>query len=540
MADNKSTMLAEAKPRKVVSRRSKSQGAIPSARKKLTSKEQEKSYTEVDIAVKAEEEKTRHLISSYSDDNDPNRSYSDDKIGYSNQKTGMAMARVQKNRLCLKRVKDFNGGSTASLDDEPFYHGYVSREEAERCVSKDGEFMLRKALVNGKESYIVTVRWETEKLHLKIQQNRAEKLYWLRTFCFNKIQDLIRFHLQVGVPVYRENVILKSYVEREQWQLYHEQIALGDVLGCGEFGLVYKGTLTVGLFTKPQEVAVKTLKSNSLTSDDRVTFLREANVMLKLQHRNVIRLYGVAVQKEPIMIVMEIASGGTLLHKVKKESLDVSIKRKYCYHTVSGMKYLEKEQASIINWENYQSNISQSFLSSTLITKQQTEKSTTTKLSVIHRDLAARNCLVGVGDTCKISDFGLSLLGRLHREKNMTRVPVRWLAPETLMSATYSSKSDVWSYGVLMFEVFSNGRQPYENIKNLKLLRMKVIYENLRLEPPSDMPPEDRNIMTMCFETDPAKRPSFADLKALYKVHCTTPVITKMLGWLNPEKVAVA
>ncbi|VDM53153.1 unnamed protein product [Angiostrongylus costaricensis] len=361
----------------------------------------------------------------------------------------------------------------ASLEDEPFYHGYMTREEAERCLTKDGEFMVRKAVVKGNEGYIISVQSCSKKLHLHIQEMRQKNLYWLDTYCFESIPDLIRYHQDMRIPVYKDDVILKSCVEREQWQLYHEQVVLGDALGSGEFGLVYKGTLTVGLFTKPIDVAVKTLKTNTLNSDQRVTFLREANVMLKLQHKNVVRLYGVATQKEPIMIVMELAAGDD--SSIAKEgTLSLSTKRKYCFHVVCGMKYLEKQQ-------------------------------------VMHRDLAARNCLIDATDTCKISDFGLSLLGRLHKEKNMVKVPVRWLAPETLRTGTYSNKSDVWSYGVLMFEVFSNGKVPYEHVK-LGILRNEVL-GGLRLQPSSDMPSEDRAIMTMCFENDPAKRSSFADLE---------------------------
>uniref|UniRef100_A0A158P7L9 non-specific protein-tyrosine kinase n=1 Tax=Angiostrongylus cantonensis TaxID=6313 RepID=A0A158P7L9_ANGCA len=315
----------------------------------------------------------------------------------------------------------------------------MAREEAERCLTKDGEFIVRKAAVKGNES----------------------------------IPDLIRYHQDMRIPVYEDDVILKSCVEREQWQLYHEQVVLGDTLGSGEFGLVYKGTLTVGLFTKPIDVAVKTLKTSILNSDQRVTFLREANVMLKLQHKNVVRLYGVATQKEPLMIVMEFAAGDD----------------------------------------------------SSIILKQSTDFFTLFRLNdVMHRDLAARNCLIDATDTCKISDFGLSLLGRLHKEKNMVKVPVRWLAPETLRSGTYSNKSDVWSYGVLMFEVFSNGKVPYEHVKKLGILRNEVL-GGLRLQPPSDMPSEDCAIMIMCFENDPAKRSSFADLEEACVIFLSTKKI---------------
>ncbi|VDL71329.1 unnamed protein product [Nippostrongylus brasiliensis] len=324
--------------------------------------------------------------------------------------------------------------------------------------------------------------------------------------------------MSMKVAVY-EDVLLKSYVVREQWQLYHEQIVINERIGNGAFGEVFKGTLTVGLFTKPIEVAVKTLKSGSFTADDRflfnlfmqITFLREANVMLKLQHKFIVRLYGVATQKEPIMIVMELAPGGSLLNKVRTQSIDLETKRKYCYQTVSGMQYLEAEK-------------------------------------VMHRDLAARNCLISANDSCKISDFGLSLLGHTHKERQMPKVPIRdntksksmeiidngtwcineghrilnrntkfrWLAPEVLQRGVFSNKSDVWSYGVLMFEVFSDGEVPYKAVSKLSEVRKKVVKQELHLDCPQNMPPEDAAIMTSCFVRDPDKRPSFEDLKNLW------------------------
>ncbi|VDP59643.1 unnamed protein product [Heligmosomoides polygyrus] len=148
----------------------------------------------------------------------------------------------------------------------------------------------------------------------------------------------------------------------------------------------------------------------------------------------------------------------------------------------------------------------------------------------MHRDLAARNCLIGVNDTCKISDFGL------------------WLAPETMIRGLYSNKSDVWSCGVLMFEVFSNGEVPYKHISKLSEVRREVIFGSLRLKPPRDMPPEDAGIMLSCFENNPLSRPSFDDLKrayvgvlfASYKSSCGVGKLQRMMGWFAADKAEIA
>ncbi|KHJ82998.1 SH2 domain protein [Oesophagostomum dentatum] len=99
----------------------------------------------------------------------------------------------------------------------------MERREAEKCLTKIGEFLVRKAIIRGSEAHIVSVRANVkEVLHLRIQEILPQKLYWLRLFCFTSVSDLIRYHLTLKVPVYGD-ILLRSYVEREQWQLYHEQ-----------------------------------------------------------------------------------------------------------------------------------------------------------------------------------------------------------------------------------------------------------------------------------------------------------------------------
>ncbi|KHJ77206.1 hypothetical protein OESDEN_23174, partial [Oesophagostomum dentatum] len=143
-------------------------------------------------------------------------------------------------------------------------------------------------------------------------------------------------------------------------------------------------------------------------------------------------------------------------------------------------------------------------------------------LKVIHRDLAARNCLVNSSDTIKISDFGLSLLGKLHKEKQMIKVPVRLVY--------------VWSCGVLMFEVFSNGETPYKDITALRDVR-KMVIQGRRLQPPPEMPPQDASVMLLCFEAEPGPRKSFAQLRERYKPFCSTNVFSKFVDLFKSEKV---
>ncbi|CAI5439248.1 unnamed protein product [Caenorhabditis angaria] len=439
-----------------------------------------------DLMVTAEDEKSKSTSKSIEETKDaktaipgavtaPNLSNASENKGASASQN----ARIIR-KLKLRKIANWTGCNGAQLDDEPFYHGYMSRDEAERLMKNQGDFLLRKTEIQKRGNCIcVTVLWDNNCYHMIIERAKSG-LFYLKDFCFENMSDLIRYHQQNRVEIYHTGIKLISWVVREEWQLYHEQISLGKKLGNGEFGEVFQGVLSVGVFTKDVDVAIKTMKGENVTADEKITFLREANLMLKLHHKNVVRLYGVATQKEPIMIVMECCSGGSLRGRLDKnfDELSEETQRKFAKQIAKGMRYLEEKQ-------------------------------------VIHRDLAARNCLLDKNDTCKISDFGLSLLGKSHKERKLLKVPVRWLAPETLSKGIYSSKSDVWSFGVVCFEIFS-GKYPYDEIKVLKEVRKQILEHGLRLRPPEKIPKFDADLMLMCFDKVET-RPTFEEICEKYK-----------------------
>ncbi|ETN77905.1 hypothetical protein NECAME_10721 [Necator americanus] len=132
---------------------------------------------------------------------------------------------------------------------------------------------------------------------------------------------------------------------------------------------------------------------------------------------------------------------------------------------------------------------------------------------IIHRDVAARNCLIGKNDVAKISDFGLSIVGTQKKEKTLKKVPVRYLAPETLKKREYTVKTDVWSFGVFMWEVFHDGKEPYAEM-NAKEVRKYVLSGNT-LDNESDHYPQHMwSITVSCFAHDPQSRPRFDSIAA--------------------------
>ncbi|VBB30169.1 unnamed protein product [Acanthocheilonema viteae] len=383
------------------------------------------------------------------------------------------------------------GGTAQQVEDEPFYHGFMSHDECKPLLTNPGDFLVRRAEIDGEMQYVITVLPENsnELTNFIIKKTRPKHLYYVYIYAFKTISDLIAYHSRMKKPLNDENVYIVKGIGRSDWQLAHEQIERNKKLGEGAFGEVWEGVLNLGVFRGYIPVAIKTLHSGNLSTDERIKFLREANLMLKLNHPNIIKFYGVATLKDPIMIVMEFASGGSLLARVqntKRPPNDMD-KIRYCAGAVSGLAYLEAAQ-------------------------------------IIHRDIAARNCLLSADDEVKLSDFGLSLLGIKYRERSMKNVPIRWLSPETLKRGHFSSKTDVWSFGVTVWEIYSGGQEPYAEIQNNKELRRGIIEQRVKINSPPGMPLMMQQIMLSCLAYDPKNRPTFQELNA--KLSAIRPNIT--------------
>ncbi|XP_054425844.1 proto-oncogene tyrosine-protein kinase ROS [Pteronotus mesoamericanus] len=267
-----------------------------------------------------------------------------------------------------------------------------------------------------------------------------------------------------------------------------EKLTLRLLLGSGAFGEVYEGTAVdiLGAGSGETKVAVKTLKKGS-TDQEKIEFLKEAHLMSKFNHPNILKQLGVCLLNEPQYIILELMEGGDLLTYLRKarmtkfhgplltlvDLVDLSV------DIAKGCVYLEQ-------------------------------------LHFIHRDLAARNCLVSVNDysspsrTVKIGDFGLArdiYKNDYYRKRGEGLLPVRWMAPESLMDGIFTTQSDVWSFGILTWEILTLGHQPYPTHSNLDVLN--YVQTGGRLEPPRNCPDDLWNLMTQCWAQEPDQRPTF-------------------------------
>ncbi|XP_070712279.1 tyrosine-protein kinase Fes/Fps isoform X1 [Pempheris klunzingeri] len=365
------------------------------------------------------------------------------------------------------------------LEQQDWYHGAIPRLEVQQLLKNDGDFLVRKS--QEKQGYVLSVQYDKSCKHFLIQN--TDNLYRLDGEGFHSVPQLIHHLLSTRQHITkRSDIVLNKPVPKDKWVLEHGDIILGHLIGRGNFGEVYRGRLR----STNTPVAVKSCKE-SLAPEQKNKFLMEARILKQYDHPNIVRLIGVCTQKQPIYIIMELVQGGDFLSFMRHEShnLTTKILVKMTENVASGMEYLESKKC-------------------------------------IHRDLAARNCLVAEHNVVKISDFGMSRQqddGVYSTEGGLRQVPVKWTAPEALNYGRYTTESDVWSFGVLLWESFSMGMTPYTSMTNQQT--REEVEKGYRMPAPQSCPEEVSRIMSSCWQYDPKNRPSFkkirAELHAIYK-----------------------
>ncbi|XP_067896101.1 proto-oncogene tyrosine-protein kinase ROS [Heterodontus francisci] len=282
---------------------------------------------------------------------------------------------------------------------------------------------------------------------------------------------------------------LPTQVELESLPLFpREKLTLLNFLGSGAFGEVFEGKAEdiLGPGSGDVTVAVKALRKGA-TDHEKSEFLKEAYLMSHFDHAHIVKLLGVCLLNEPQFLLLELMKGRDLLSYLRgargfqllQPLLCVGDLIDICLDVAKGCTYLEK-------------------------------------MHFVHRDLAARNCLVSMKEyNCtnrkvKIGDFGLArdiYKNDYYRKEGEGLLPVRWMAPESLIDGLFTNQSDVWSFGILMWEVMTLGQQPYPARTNLEVLHF--VRTGGRLEQPNSCPDNVHQLMLKCWTREPHKRPSF-------------------------------
>ncbi|XP_068612827.1 insulin-like growth factor 1 receptor [Brachionichthys hirsutus] len=273
----------------------------------------------------------------------------------------------------------------------------------------------------------------------------------------------------------------------DEWDVAREKISLSRELGQGSFGMVYEGLAKGVVKDEPEiRVAIKTV-NESASMRDRIEFLNEASVMKEFNCHHVVRLLGVVSQGQPTLVIMELMTKGDLKSYLRSlrpkeqqwSSLSLPPLKKMLQmagQIADGMAYLNANK-------------------------------------FVHRDLAARNCMVAEDFTVKIGDFGMTrdiYETDYYRKGGKGLLPVRWMSPESLKDGVFTTNSDVWSFGVVLWEIASLAEQPYQGLSNEQVLRF--VMEGGLLEKPQNCPDMLFELMRMCWQYNPKMRPSFIEI----------------------------
>uniref|UniRef100_A0A8C4TID2 Tyrosine-protein kinase n=1 Tax=Erpetoichthys calabaricus TaxID=27687 RepID=A0A8C4TID2_ERPCA len=373
----------------------------------------------------------------------------------------------------VQKREGVKSGSKLSL--MPWFHGKITREQAERLLypPETGLYLVRES-TNYPGDYTLCVSCEGKVEHYRIIYHNGKLTIDEEEF-FDNLMQLVEHYTKdadglctrlIKPKLMEGTVAAQDEFSRSGWALNLKELRFLQSIGKGEFGDVMLGDY------RGNKVAVKCIKNDATAQ----AFLAEASVMTQLRHNNLVQLLGVIVEeKGGLFIVTEYMAKGSLVDYLRSRGrsvLTADCLLQFSLNVCEAMEYLEAN-------------------------------------NFVHRDLAARNVLVSDDNVAKVSDFGLTK--EASSTQDTGKLPVKWTSPEALREKKFSTKSDVWSYGILLWEIYSFGRVPYPRIP-LKDVVPRV-EKGYKMDAPDGCPPAVYDVMKQCWTLDPVARPSFRILR---------------------------
>ncbi|KAM8829716.1 protein-tyrosine kinase 6-like [Synchiropus picturatus] len=370
-----------------------------------------------------------------------------------------------------------------TLEMEPWYFGMMNRFDAQSHLlgngNEDGAFLVRRSDKDN-IGYVLSVRTKSQVKHFKIIQNEDKHFQVNPSNHFESLMDLVEHYTKNNIcnisrlrrPCRRKkSQKTEEDFADERWELPKDEFTVGEKLGSGYFADVHKGR-----WKEHINVAIKIIKND--TEMNHEEFQREVQMLKRLRHRHLISLFAVCTESAPFYIITELMEKGSLLNFLRSsegQQQDIMSIIDMGAQVADGMAYLEEHNS-------------------------------------IHRDLAARNVLVGEDLICKVADFGLA---RVIKEPfyvtEERKIPFKWSAPEAISHGKFSVKSDVWSFGVLLYELITYGGIPYPAFTNQETYQQVI--KGYRMPRPENCPNFLHQIMLQCWSAEPGARPDFRNVK---------------------------
>nr|XP_047145015.1 uncharacterized protein LOC101239721 [Hydra vulgaris] len=409
-------------------------------------------------------------------------------------------------------------------------HGWLLGEDNASCVEEESYFLPED--IASKKSYVITIAVLVPVLVVVITILVILQICRNKQYKHEQMQKSFHYIYSNSEEYYK--------VSPDEWKISHKNIALEQKIGEGAFGNVFIAKIEANAFSQTMYgnksgtnilsdsqhgfnksdgtyVAVKILKEGA-TQSELNDFIQEINIMKEIgYHKNIVNMVGCSKIDKFLCLIVELMEEGDLLQFLRnkrtivcKKKLEPAVSfvfnseyQKAIKKTTNGIPLAEMESltSNDLLYFAWQVASGMEYLAS---------------IKLIHRDLAARNILVGANKNLKISDFGLTRKASddAYTCKKSRRLPVKWMSIEAIFDLTFTSYSDVWSYGVVLFEIVTLGGTPYPTITNNELLTL--LKSGYRMDRPENCSIEIYNIMLHCWNEDPLQRPTFTELRVSF------------------------
>nr|CDJ85291.1 SH2 motif and Tyrosine protein kinase domain containing protein [Haemonchus contortus] len=372
-----------------------------------------------------------------------------------------------------------NGRRTSDMQEDTnlsYFHGALMDQDADAMLQNEGDFLIqsRHSSTAIRQRMVIAIRTKDSIKRIDIRRNENGVRLGGKTF--PNLKKMVEYYSKEPIVLQGgEELLLKKAVPKGKFQLVHSDVRLLKKIGSGAYGTVYRGQL---IRENNRTIAVKRIDSEGTDEQALAEMMKEARVMQLNDHKHIVKFFGFIVDRMPYLLVMEYCDGGSVEDKLRAHPKRITIPMRVDMSTQGsyGLEYLHSRDC-------------------------------------IHRDIATRNCLIDKG-IVKLADFGMCRATNVYKIDLSKPLNVRWLAPEVWRNGETRYNTDIYAYGVLLWEMFEIPyNSPYAEWKAYTV-KQKVM-GGYRMPPPRAMPEEMVAVMELAWNHDPEKRPDATGLRKL-------------------------